>query len=198
FVYVTDTLKARLPQMVQWLRELTGIEDWVGTVGLGVMAGGQAAFGEPAVAVMIANWPKEHYKLFHGVPSEPWPPPATGPMGGMMTALVHADPRNRSYPNLLQALCSETGAYLIGGVTASRNGHCDQVAGSALAEGGISGVLAGPVIRRAAGVSQGCTAAGPVRTITAGERNIIVELDGQPPLDALFQDLNLAGAEDID
>ncbi len=84
------------------------------------------------------------------------------------------------------------------GVTASRDGHCDQVAGSALAEGGISGVLAGPSIRMAAGVSQGCTAAGPVRTITAGGRNIIIELDGTPPLDALFQDLNLEGADGID
>ncbi len=127
------------------------------------LAGREAAFGEPAIAVVIANWPKEHYKLFQGVPSEPWSPPATGPLSGMMTALVHADPRNHRYPNLLQSLSAASGAYLIGGVTASRNGHCDQVAGSGLAEGGISGVLASPSIKMSAGVSQGCTAAGPVR-----------------------------------
>ncbi len=144
FVYATDTLKARLPEVTQRLRELTGVEDWVGAVGLGVMSGRQAAFGEPAIAVMIVNWPKEQYKLFQGVPSEPWPPPATGPLGGMVMVLVHADPRNHSYPDLLRALSAASGAYLIGGVTASRDGYCDQVAGSALAEGGISGVLAGP------------------------------------------------------
>ncbi|MGO9545388.1 MAG: FIST C-terminal domain-containing protein [Rhodomicrobium sp.] len=198
FVYATDTVKARLPQVAQGLRELTGVEDWVGTTGLGVMAGRQAAFSEPAIAVMIVNWPKEHYKLFQGVPSAAWRAPASGPLGGMMTALVHADPSNDSYPNLLQSLSAASGAYLIGGVTASRNGHCDQVAGSALAEGGISGVLIGPGISMSAGVSQGCTAAGPVRTITAGEQNIIVELDGRPPLDALFRDLSLEGADDID
>ncbi len=85
----------------------------------------------------------------------------------------------------------------MGGVTASRNGHHDQVAGSA-AEGGISGVLASPAISMAIGVGQGCSAAGPAHTITAGERNIIIELDGVPALDALFQDLKVAGTGDID
>src|SRR5208282_6366298 len=120
FVYATDTLKTRLAQIVQWLRELTGVEDWVGTAGLGVMAGRQAAFGEPAIAVMIADWPKEDYKLFQGVPPEPWPARGAAPLGGMMTALVHADPRNQRYPSLLQSLSAASGAYLIGGVTASR------------------------------------------------------------------------------
>ena len=168
----------------------------MGTAGFGVIGGRQAAFDEPAIAVLITNWPKEHYRLFKGVPPEAWSPPATGPLKGMVTALVHADPRNQRYQELLQSLSATCGAYLMGGVTASRDGHCDQIAGSA-AEGSISGVLTGPSIVKAIGVSQGCSAAGPVRTITAGEHNIILELDGMPPLDALFQDLNVA-ADDID
>ncbi|MBI4725300.1 MAG: FIST C-terminal domain-containing protein [Rhodomicrobium sp.] len=198
FVYATDTLKTRLPDAVQRLRELTGVEDWAGTIGFGVMGGRKAAFDEPAIAVMITYWPKEEYKLFQGVPQEPWSPPsARGPLGGMPTALVHADPRNPQYHELLQSLSNTCGAYPMGGVTASRSRYQGQIAGQAV-EGGISGVLAGPGIGATIGVSQGCSAAGPVRTITAGERNIITGLDGAPPLDALFQDLNVARPDDVD
>jgi len=197
FVYATDTLQARLPEVAARLQKLTGVADWVGTVGFGVMAGRQAAFDEPAIAVMLTHWRKKDYKLFQGLPKDNDLGPSAGPMSGIATAIVHADPRNHRFPSLLQALSAATGAYLVGGITASRNGYCDQVAGPA-AEGGISGVLLGPAIGMAVGVCQGCTAAGPVRTVTAGERNVILELDGVPPLEALFQDLRLARADGID
>ena len=197
FVYATDSLRARLQEVVTRLQELTGVEDWVGTVGFGVMAGRQAAFDEPAIAVMLTSWPKQHYKLFQGNQRIDGLAATAGPMSGTVTAIVHADPRNHRFPGLLQTLSATTGAYLMGGITASRNGYCDQVAGS-FAEAGISGVLLDPAIGMAVGVSQGCTAAGPVRTVTAGERNVILELDGMPPLEALFRDLHLARADGID
>ena len=197
FVYATDSLKAELPDIVHLLRERTGVEDWTGTVGFGVVGGRQAAFDEPALAVMITDWPKQDYKLFQGVPRESWAPPAEGRSEGIVTAIVHADPRNRRYPDLLQSLAATSGAYLLGGVTASRNGRCEQFAGSAV-EGGISGVLAGAGIGFSVGVSQGCAATGPTRTITAGERNVVVELDGMPALDALYQDLAISDPADID
>jgi small ligand-binding sensory domain FIST len=196
-VYATDSLKARLPEIALLLREHTGVEDWAGTIGFGVIGGRQAAYDEPAIAVMITNWSNQDYKFFQDVPAEAWPTAAGGPLGGMITALVHADPRNRRYPELLRTLSTTSGAYLVGGVTASRNGFFDQLAGSAT-EGGISGVMIGRGIAMAIGVGQGCTAAGPVRTITGCERNIIAELDGAPALDMLFKDLNIKGAGDID
>jgi small ligand-binding sensory domain FIST len=197
FIYATDTLQVRLPEVVARLQTLTGVEDWVGTLGFGVMAGRHAAFDEPAIAVMLTNWPKQHYKLFQGGQGKDDLIANAGPVTGIATAIVHADPRNQRFPGLLQSLSATTGAYLVGGITASRNGCCDQVAGPA-AEGGISGVLLGPAIGMAVGVCQGCIAAGPVRTVTAAERNLILELDGVPPLEALFQDLHLARADGID
>jgi small ligand-binding sensory domain FIST len=45
-------------------------------------------------------------------------------------------------------------------------------------------------------VTQGCQPVGPTRTVTACERNIAVELDGQPALGCLLQDLGLATLDD--
>jgi small ligand-binding sensory domain FIST len=49
FVYVTDRSKADMAAVVETLRATTGVEQWVGTVGFGVIAGRQATYNEPAV-----------------------------------------------------------------------------------------------------------------------------------------------------
>jgi small ligand-binding sensory domain FIST len=201
-VYVTDKLNGRLRTIVAQLRERTGIEDWVGTVGLGVMCGRDAAFDEPAIAAMITNWPKDQYQLYDGVPSEAWSPPAAAARNGhailgMMTALVHADPRNPKYPGLLGSLSAASGAYLVGGVTASRSEFFDQVAGKT-AEGDVSGVLLGPGIAVAVGVSQGCSAIGPVRSVTAATDNLITRLEEGTPFQALLADLDIKDIQDQD
>src|SRR5262245_48793146 len=72
FVYVTDRLKSDMATVVETLRAATSVEQWVGTVGFGVIAGRQGTFNEPAVAAMIAPWPKEAFQVYDGVPSKPF------------------------------------------------------------------------------------------------------------------------------
>ena len=54
FVYVTDVVAEDFSSVLTYLRQKTGIEHWVGSVGLGVCAGAIEYFDVPVVAVMVA------------------------------------------------------------------------------------------------------------------------------------------------
>jgi small ligand-binding sensory domain FIST len=192
FVYVTDRLKSDLGSVVEKLRAKTGVEHWVGTVGFGVIAGRSATYNEPAVAAMISTWPASAYQLYDGVPSKPF----KEDVFGMATAIVHVDPRNRQFDDLLKSLGNASQAYLLGGLTASRTKLYDQVAGS-ITTGGISGILLSPEISVSIGVSQGCSAIGPIRTITDTFEGLVATIDGEPALQALLNDLSAAKDADL-
>ena len=49
----------------------------------------------------------------------------------------------------------------------------------------------------ATALSQGCTPLGPARTVTRGKRNILIELDGRPALDAFVEDVGEELASDL-
>ena len=53
FAYATDALAADLSSILTFLRERSGIEHWVGTVGLGVAASGIEYHRQPALAVLV-------------------------------------------------------------------------------------------------------------------------------------------------
>jgi len=195
FVYITDRLKGNLTLVIERLRQVTGIETWIGTMGLGVMAGSDAAFDKPAIAAMIATWPKSQIKLYDEVPREAFAP--SGPNAfGLPKAIVHVDPRNQKFEELLQELARVSGAYLLGGLTASRTRRFDQVAGK-VTEGGISGLLLGPEIDVAIGVAQGCTPIGPTRIVTGVKDQLLTEIGGEVPLKALLADLSATDESDL-
>jgi small ligand-binding sensory domain FIST len=193
FLYATDRLKADLAPIAEILAQRTGVTDWVGTIGFGVIGGGDAAYSTPGLAAMIADWPRDQFTLYDKEP--PQPIPATGIMSGMPTAIVHVDPR-RPFEEQLQAIAARSSAYLVGGLTASRTKRYDQLAGK-LAEGGTSGVVLGPDIAVAIGVSQGCSAIGPVREITDIQENLVAALDGEAALQALLADLAVTEGADL-
>ena len=161
FVYVTDRVKSDMPAVVDTLRAGTGVQQWVGTVGFGVIAGRQATYDEPAVAAMIAPWPTTAFQLYDGVPTKAFAPGAFG----MTTAIVHVDPRSRQLDDQLKSLAASSEAYLLGGLTASRTRQYDRMAGGRAKEG-VSGLFLSPDIPVSIGVSQGCSPIGPTRTVT--------------------------------
>ena len=59
FLYVTDAIAEDLGSILTYLRQTTGIEDWVGTVGMGICASGIEYFDRPAAVAMAAPLPKE-------------------------------------------------------------------------------------------------------------------------------------------
>ncbi|MGH6953863.1 MAG: FIST signal transduction protein [Alphaproteobacteria bacterium] len=197
FVYVTDRLGGDLAPTLDVLRGATGIADWVGTVGVGVLATGQEYFDEPAIAVMTARLPEGAWRVFPSLTkgastargtarvsadAERWLDGARPSFG-----VVHADPRNPRTPKLIAELSEESASFLVGGLTSSR-GRYDQVAGEVVS-GGLSGVLFRSDVAVATGISQGCSPIGPTREVTQCQDNVLFTLDGGPALACLKRDM---------
>ena len=139
FVYATPQIAGSLGSVVDALRKATGIEDWVGTVGLGVCATGTEHFEKPALSVMTANLPGGSHRMIPLIDKPEGAKDGVEPVFAAGLGIVHGDPRNQKTPDILRALAAERGAFLVGGMSAS-DGLQPQVAGK-IVDGGVSGVL---------------------------------------------------------
>lgn len=186
---------------------------WVGAVGVGVLSNEVEYTDEPALVVMVSNLPRADFRLFHGrhplPPHVPWRADLLDRPAGAWhahTAQVHADAQTLDLPELLRELATrtETG-YLFGGLSTGHT-QCRHLAfdpledaptvhaghpSSGLWHGGLSGVAFHQRVRLVSRVTQGCEPVGPRREITAADRNVVYELDGEPALPCLLRDLGV-------
>ena len=204
FLYVSDRLAPAAAEILEHLKEATGVGEWVGTVGVGVLATGIEYFDEPALAVMLAALPEGEFKVFSGR-SRPPPLGARTPSGAEAAhfAIVHGDPHTDDIPELIEDMSAKVASgYLVGGLSSSRQ-TTFQLANEVL-QGGLSGVVLSSAIQVATRLTQGCSPLrqgaekSPVRhVVTEGEQNIIAALDGRPALDVLKEDLGEVAARDL-
>jgi len=218
--YISDELAHGAQAVLDGLRQRMPQVAWVGAVGAGVLATHVEYMAEPALVVMLCNLPRDDFRIFHGRQPLPTVPhgrrhlPDASQLGNpgwrAHTALVHADGRTPDLPELIAELASRTDTgYLFGGLTASQH-HPLQLAlapedanaptsatsatppqPAGVWQGGLSGVAFGERVRLVSRVSQGCSPVGPRREITAAERNVVYELDGEPALACLLRDLGV-------
>src|SRR5262245_58288958 len=136
FVYFTDALVEHSREIVATLRERTGVADWVGTVGTGILATGVEYQEQAAVAVMVLDLPSNAYQVFSG--RSPLKRPAH-------FAVVHADPQAPDVPGLVADMSARVASgYVVGGISSSR-GRTVQVANEVIS-GGLSGVALAPQV----------------------------------------------------
>lgn len=197
-LYITDHYAPYARDLLALLSaELPEVTDWSGTVGVGIAANNVEYLDEPALAVMLCAVPAHQYRVFSGV--------APLNLGfEANSALVHADGQTPDLPELLQEMAERTASgYLFGGVSASRFGSVQFAVGgdgnisghgaaSGVFEGGLSGVAFDADVALVSRVTQGCQPVSPSRVITAAERNLVLELDGQPALQVLLNDLGVS------
>lgn len=180
FVYFTDHYAAHAAALLAALRQRWPDVAWVGCVGVGVSVSGVEYFDQPALALMLAALPREHFEVFSGA----------RPLSRIdaFSALVHADPQTPDMAELLRDMSQRTrSGYLFGGLAASRNGLHHIADG--VWQGGLSGVAFTQDVALLSRVTQGCQPIGPVRHITAADRNVVLALDGEPALRCLLRDL---------
>ena len=199
FIYVTDHLGEELGTIIRRLKDETGIQNWVGSLGMAVIASNQEYYDQPAIALMLADLNESEYRLLPNFtrsvgPLEPdlkqWCEQHDFHIG-----LIHGDPENPAFQNLMDELSREIPeSFLVGGLTSSR-GHHYQVA-SKVCNGGLSGILFSEQVPVLSNLTQGCTPIGPRHRITQSERNIIYSLDHQPALDVLTDDTGEVIARD--
>jgi small ligand-binding sensory domain FIST len=218
--YISDALAHGAQAVLDGLSERMPQVAWVGAVGVGVLATHAEYMNEPALAVMLCNLPREDFRVFHGRHPLPALHPLSGMRRSAgwraHTAQVHADARTHDLSDLLAELASRTDTgYLFGGLSAGQHHGLhlalapvdtasttasEPVGSSARStnapaagvwRGGLSGVAFGDRVRMVSRVSQGCSPVGPRRDITAADRNVVYELDGEPALTCLLRDLGI-------
>ncbi|MDO9004294.1 MAG: FIST C-terminal domain-containing protein [Aquabacterium sp.] len=210
--YLTDALAPQAEAILHGLRErLPGVA-WVGGVGMGVLASGVEYIDEPALAVMVSTLPSEDFRVYSG--QQPLPAlPRVGLTALSMSsgvgfvphvAQVHADAHTPDLQELITELAGRTRTgYLFGGLSTGRTRsvhlaldplaeHGEQAQG--VWSGGVSGVAFSDRVHLVSRVTQGCQPIGQARQITAAERNVVYELDGEPALSCLLRDLNLTAS----
>lgn len=205
-LYITDHYVAHAQDILDHLSaELPFITDWSGTVGVGIASNNIEYFDEPALAVMLCELPHDQYRVFSGV--SPLPPASSGRFKAH-TALVHADAATPDVAELIEEMAQRTDSgYVFGGLASSRfgtvqfalSGH-GNVKGQGAASGVFSGGLSGVAFARdpsgsmvlMSRVTQGCRPVSVDHEITACEANVVTELDGQPALDVMLDDLDIS------
>jgi small ligand-binding sensory domain FIST len=189
WVYLSDRYAMHATELVAELhRRWPGVA-WVGAVGIGVAASGVEYFDEPALALMLGDLPREHFRVWSGAQ----------PLGDFAahTAQVHADPATADLAELVADMSERTATgYLFGGLASARN-ETLHIADAVL-RGGLSGVAFTDDVALVSRVTQGCQPIGAQRTVTAAEHGVVHALDGEPALDCLLRDLGVASAEPRD
>jgi small ligand-binding sensory domain FIST len=110
--------------------------------------------------------------------------------GAEGTLVVLADAHTAPVELLVSSLAELAPDLLVVGGTAAasrRPGGDRLVLDGALHTGGLVGALLAPEVPATALVSQGCRPIGTPLTVTASERNVIVELAGRPALERLLE-----------
>ena len=200
FVFVTEAYAADLPEVEVFLRQTTGVPNWVGAAGMGVCGHCVEYFDEPAMSVLLLPIGDDAFRLFSDVTAGvgdvvsenlAWLQAADPPL-----AITHADPGNAQIQALVEDLSDRANAYLVGGITSGESGAV-QLAGKSTS-GGLSGVFLSPhAVPVAVGLTQGCSPVGPTHKVTRAEGNVLIELDEQPALEVFRGDIGEVLARDL-
>lgn len=177
FAYFSDAMAADAEGIVEALRVRTGVEQWIGTVGVGVLATGVEYYEEPALAVMVADLDPSTWRVFSGRSAA-----GSRPRGDANFAVVHGDPETPDMPGLIADMSTKVASgFLVGGLTSSRT-RSVQVANDVIS-GGLSGALFGPEVAVSTRLTQGCVPLPGRFRVTECDQNVLVKLDGRPALD---------------
>jgi len=205
FLYFSDHYAGHAAALLDYLKQETGVEDWVGTVGMGVIATGTEYLDEPAMSVMLGTFPDASYRVFSGRqrPPRQGARTANGAVAANF-AVVHGDPNTADIPELIDDMSRKVDSgFLVGGLSSSRT-RTVQIANEVL-EGGLSGVIFSSDVAVATRLTQGCaplrdpSGDAPLRhRVTGAEGNIIVSLDHRPALDVFREDIGGALAQDLE
>ena len=200
FVYANDALSDDFEDIIARLKQETGVQHWIGTLGMGVCSTGAEFYDQFTLVVMLADIDSKNFsivgennhdeeKLLEEISSYcKHELPHVG--------IIHGDPSNPATPNIIEKISEAVpAAYLVGGLTSSNNENY-QVANNII-QGSVSGIFFSPEINTVIGHTQGCTPLDQKHIITRAERNLLIELDGEPALDVLRADIGEVLAKDL-
>jgi small ligand-binding sensory domain FIST len=198
FIYATDEMSSDYETLLQSCKEKTGIRHWVGSLGMGVIAGGREIYDMPAASIMLAEFDENEFAML------PLISKSSEIASGLQTSrpfatsfvLVHGDPFHEETQSLIQDLHAHIeNAFIVGGLTSSRHRQL-QIADEVFS-GGISGVVFSEKIGVITNLSQGCSPVGSKHLVTQAQENVAFTLDQQPALKVMMDDIGAASYEEL-
>ena len=200
FLYISDALASQADTILASLKQATGVQHWVGSTGIALLATNQEYYSEFAMVVMLADFSSDDFRILPNIDNSTEVIPADSldwlKGNDFNVGLLHADPENPYVQPLIHQLGEVIpNSFLLGGISSAATQHNIQFADSAL-HGGISGVVFSPAIRLLSNLTQGCTPIGPKHRITESNKNLAYTLDNKPALEVLTDDTGEVIARD--
>ena len=190
FVYFSDRYSQDADAILRRLREATAIDEWVGSVGIGICGGDDARVDGGGIAVLVGRFDPASFRIFSGRQ------PLVGAGASPYFAVVHADPHTPDMPDLVADMAGKVSSgFITGGMSSAREATL-QIANGVLS-GGISGVAFTDAVAVATRLSQGCSPLPGRYVITQAERNVIGTLDHRPALDVYKEAVGEVLARDL-
>jgi small ligand-binding sensory domain FIST len=204
-VFVSSHHDQQFEELPGMVGEKLGHPLILGCSGGGIIGNGVEVEQQPAVSITAANLPEVTLAEFHleaaNLPDldaapQTWEELVKVSRGNNPQFVLLADPFSFPVQNLIMGLdFAFEAAVKIGGLASSaqQQGQNALFLGGKVYRSGLVGVAMHGNIAVDTVVAQGCRPIGKPMRITQSRRNLLVELDGQPPLAllrGLFQDLN--------
>jgi small ligand-binding sensory domain FIST len=199
FLYVTEALATSLNPILHKLRLQLEVEDWIGTVGLGIYTTGSEIYDEPAAVIMLTQL--QGYQTFTFPNTQTTMTDADANDGSPVDTpglgIIHGNPAHAEFGQAFQDLCTDMGdTFFVGGLGSAQS-DAPLILNQAI-ESPIAGVLfqdsAGMVVSH----SQGCTPIDNSHVITRCNQNLVMELDHRPALEVLKEDIGEVLAKDLE
>ena len=182
FVYFSDLFSADAPELLEALKNDTGIASWVGCSTIGPIGKGKTSMGSPCLSLLTAALPEQSFRVFSGRERLPSASDGYTPY----FAVVHADPMTPDMPDLVADMAGKVSSgFLTGGLASSRRRNL-HIANDVLF-GGISGVAFTSDVGVATRLTQGCAALPGRHVITSCEENVIQRIDQRAALDVYLE-----------
>ncbi len=208
FIYISDHLADDATSIFHLFRSVLKIDNWVGSVGMGVIGCGQSYIDVPAISAMVGKFPENSFCIFPSEDKEQEHDDDTPDLpiqsdvkkwlesNDPMLALVHGDPMATDDPQeFLRELERTTNSFIVGGLTSSRSQHY-QIA-NAVRENAVSGVFFADTVPVSTALSQGCSPISGRHTITKSDDLTILELDDKRALDVFQDDLRILATKKL-
>lgn len=179
WLYVSDHFGGALEAILARLRQHTGVLEWVGATGVGVLGTTGAALDAPGLSVMIGAFPEGSYRVFSG----------RRPLNrdfSAYSAFVHGDPLTPDMSELVKDMSLKVHGGCLGGGLASARDKAWHLANDVLS-GGISGVAFDHRIEVLSAVSQGCIPLDGTWQVTQAHDNLIERIDGRPAVQVFME-----------
>ncbi len=197
-VFISSAFTSEYPRLLPLLQERLSVPVLIGCSGGGIVGMQQGQIqemeGSPALSLTLAHLPNVEVKAFHVVAEElpdlDSSPTAWVDLFGVAPSptpqfIVISEPFSSQINDLLQGLdFAYPGSVSVGGLASSSQigGRISLFINDRIYKEGTVGVaLSGNIVLEAI-VAQGCRPIGKPYQISSCERNILLELEAQPPL----------------